>query len=134
MHPPDSAYSLGVVVPRLKVIVSWRAACEHTFACLKNWRVLSKLRQSARYAPATAAPGLTNTEVARSQTILQSDRVWSATTGGVPDFHWGEWISFAGASIYVLWELGRINSALRELADLWNEQYQQRQESADSLQ
>jgi endonuclease/exonuclease/phosphatase (EEP) superfamily protein YafD len=45
-------------------------------------------------------------------------------------FHWGEWIPFAGASIYLLWELGRINSALGELADLWNEQYQQRQESA----
>ncbi|WP_225859649.1 hypothetical protein [Streptomyces albicerus] len=42
---------------------------------------------------------------------------------------------FAGAGVYLLWELGRINSALGELADLWNEQYQQRQESArvDSL-
>ncbi|MEU9288028.1 hypothetical protein AB0D57_25810 [Streptomyces sp. NPDC048275] len=51
-------------------------------------------------------------------------------------FHWGEWIPFAGASIYLLWELGRINSALGELADLWNEQYQQRKEPArnDSLQ
>ncbi|WP_151476153.1 hypothetical protein [Streptomyces albicerus] len=50
-------------------------------------------------------------------------------------FQWGEWIPFAGASVYLLWELGRINSALGELADLWNEQYQQRQESArvDSL-
>ncbi|WP_371573083.1 hypothetical protein [Streptomyces sp. NBC_01314] len=45
-------------------------------------------------------------------------------------FHWGEWIPFAGAGIYLLWELGRINSALGELADLWNEQYQQRQDSA----
>jgi endonuclease/exonuclease/phosphatase (EEP) superfamily protein YafD len=45
-------------------------------------------------------------------------------------FQWGEWIPFAGASIYLLWELGRINSALGELADLWNEQHQQRQESA----
>lgn len=45
-------------------------------------------------------------------------------------FHGGEWIPFAGASIYLLWELGRINSALGELADLWNEQHQQRQESA----
>ncbi|KFG00876.1 hypothetical protein IQ62_11365 [Streptomyces scabiei] len=44
-------------------------------------------------------------------------------------FHWGEWIPFAGAGIYLLWELGRIDSALVELADLWNEQYQQRQES-----
>ncbi|MGQ4390633.1 hypothetical protein, partial [Streptomyces sp. SAS_270] len=42
-------------------------------------------------------------------------------------FHWGEWIPFAGASIYLLWELGRTNSALGELTDLWNEQ---RQESA----
>ncbi|MGP4044026.1 hypothetical protein [Streptomyces sp. 2A115] len=51
-------------------------------------------------------------------------------------FHWGEWLPFAGAGIYLLWELGRINSALGELADLWNDQYQQRQESArsDSLQ
>jgi len=50
-------------------------------------------------------------------------------------FHWGEWIPFAGASVYLLWELGRINSALGELAGLWNEQHQQRQESArhDSL-
>ncbi|MGW0874492.1 hypothetical protein ACWD3Z_29015 [Streptomyces sp. NPDC002740] len=50
--------------------------------------------------------------------------------------HWGEWIPFAGASVYLLWELGRLNSALGELADLWNEQYQQRQEPArsDSLQ
>jgi endonuclease/exonuclease/phosphatase (EEP) superfamily protein YafD len=50
-------------------------------------------------------------------------------------FQWGEWIPFAGAGVYLLWELGRINSALGELADLWNEQYQQRQESArvDSL-
>jgi hypothetical protein len=45
-------------------------------------------------------------------------------------FHWGEWIPFAGASIYLLWELGRTKSALGELADLWNEQHQQRQESA----
>ncbi|MFC4463161.1 hypothetical protein ACFPH6_00765 [Streptomyces xiangluensis] len=51
-------------------------------------------------------------------------------------FHWAEWIPFAGASIYLLWELGRIDSALGELAGLWNEQYQQRQESTrtDSLQ
>ncbi|MFF2126581.1 hypothetical protein ACFVW1_14490 [Streptomyces olivochromogenes] len=42
-------------------------------------------------------------------------------------FHWGEWIPFAGASIYLLWELDRTNSALGELTDLWNEQ---RQESA----
>ncbi|MFG2029873.1 hypothetical protein [Streptomyces sp. NPDC048825] len=51
-------------------------------------------------------------------------------------FHWGEWIPFAGASIYLLWELSRTDSALGELAGLWNEQYQQRQESTrtDSLQ
>ena len=48
-------------------------------------------------------------------------------------FHWGQWIPFAGACGYLLWELGRINSALGELADLWNEQHQQqRQESARS--
>ncbi|MEV0219100.1 hypothetical protein [Streptomyces sp. NPDC050704] len=47
-------------------------------------------------------------------------------------FDWGEWIPFAGAGAYLLWELGRINSALGELADLWNEQHQQRQESARS--
>ncbi|MEU9780435.1 hypothetical protein AB0H92_05550 [Streptomyces phaeochromogenes] len=51
-------------------------------------------------------------------------------------FGWGEWIPFAGASVYLLWELGRFNSALGELADLWNEQHEQRRESArsDSLQ
>jgi len=54
-------------------------------------------------------------------------------------FEWGEWIPFAGASVYLLWELGRFNSALGELAELWNEQHEQheqRQESArsDSLQ
>ncbi|WP_405910818.1 MULTISPECIES: hypothetical protein [unclassified Streptomyces] len=47
-------------------------------------------------------------------------------------FQWGEWIPFAGTSIYLLWELGRTKSALGELANLWNEQYQQRQESAHS--
>ncbi|WP_326725645.1 MULTISPECIES: hypothetical protein [unclassified Streptomyces] len=47
-------------------------------------------------------------------------------------FQWGEWIPFAGTSIYLLWELGRIKSALGELAGLWNEQHQQRQESARS--
>ncbi|MCZ4507531.1 hypothetical protein O3Q52_04755 [Streptomyces sp. ActVer] len=51
-------------------------------------------------------------------------------------FKWGEWIPFAGASVYLLWELGRSNSALGELAELWNEQHEQRQEPArsDSLQ
>ncbi|GAB2968177.1 hypothetical protein GCM10023080_033780 [Streptomyces pseudoechinosporeus] len=47
-------------------------------------------------------------------------------------FDWREWIPFAGASVYLLWELGRLNSALGELADLWNEQHQQRQEPARS--
>ncbi|MFF1604202.1 hypothetical protein ACFVYV_43455 [Streptomyces mirabilis] len=42
---------------------------------------------------------------------------------------WGDWIPFAGASLYLLWELGRINGALGELADLWNEQYRERQEA-----
>ncbi|MDQ0947087.1 endonuclease/exonuclease/phosphatase (EEP) superfamily protein YafD [Streptomyces phaeochromogenes] len=51
-------------------------------------------------------------------------------------FKWGEWIPFAGAGVYLFWELGRCNSALGELAGLWNEQHEQRQESArsDSLQ
>ena len=40
-------------------------------------------------------------------------------------FHWGEWIPFAGAGVYLLWELTRVNSALGELATLWNEQHQQ---------
>jgi hypothetical protein len=43
--------------------------------------------------------------------------------------HWGDWIPFAGASLYLLWELGRINGALGELADMWNEQYRERQEA-----
>ncbi|MEU6194899.1 hypothetical protein [Streptomyces sp. NPDC047061] len=45
-------------------------------------------------------------------------------------FHWGEWIPFALAGGYLFWELGRINSALGELADLWNEQREQEQEPA----
>lgn len=50
-------------------------------------------------------------------------------------FQWGEWIPFAGAGVYLLWELGRVSSALGELADLWNEENQRREESArvDSL-
>ncbi|MER6157854.1 hypothetical protein ABT147_20250 [Streptomyces sp. NPDC001868] len=47
-------------------------------------------------------------------------------------FHWGAWIPFAGAGVYLLWELGRVNSALGELADLWNEQYERREEPARS--
>ncbi|MEU6259112.1 hypothetical protein [Streptomyces sp. NPDC047043] len=51
-------------------------------------------------------------------------------------FQWGQWIPFAGGGVYLLWELGRLNRAFGELADLWNEQHQQRRESArdDSLQ
>ncbi|MER5787620.1 hypothetical protein [Streptomyces sp. NPDC001980] len=45
-------------------------------------------------------------------------------------FHWGQWIPFAAAGIYLFWELARITSALGELADLWNEQRRQRQEPA----
>ncbi|MDQ0585609.1 hypothetical protein QF030_007787 [Streptomyces rishiriensis] len=45
---------------------------------------------------------------------------------------WSEWIPFAGASIHLLWELGRVTRAFGELADVWNEQYQQRQEPARS--
>jgi hypothetical protein len=43
--------------------------------------------------------------------------------------HWDTWIAFAGASIYLLWELTRVNDALAELADLWNEQHRARQEA-----
>ena len=44
-------------------------------------------------------------------------------------FHWGTWIPFAGASVFLLWQLGRVHRALGELADLWNAQHQQRQGS-----
>ncbi|MFE9646194.1 hypothetical protein ACFYO0_19230 [Streptomyces sp. NPDC006365] len=47
-------------------------------------------------------------------------------------FDWREWLPFAGAGIYLLWELGRLDSAFGELADLWNEQHQQRQGPARS--
>ena len=43
-------------------------------------------------------------------------------------FHWGEWIPFAVAGGYLLWELSRLNDALGELADLWNERHRQREE------
>ncbi|MCI3276787.1 hypothetical protein [Streptomyces cylindrosporus] len=43
-------------------------------------------------------------------------------------FHWGAWIPFAGAGVYLLWELHHVHSALGELAGLWNEQQQQRQQ------
>ncbi len=42
---------------------------------------------------------------------------------------WGEWIPFAGASLYLLWELGRVSSALAELASLWNGQYAKQEEA-----
>ncbi|MFD8812352.1 hypothetical protein ACFV23_12940 [Streptomyces sp. NPDC059627] len=43
-------------------------------------------------------------------------------------FHWGQWIPFAVAALYLIWELARVSSALGELAHLWNEQHAQRQE------
>lgn len=43
--------------------------------------------------------------------------------------HWGDWIPFAGASLYLLWELGRVSSALAELAGLWNEQHAKQQKT-----
>ncbi|GGM95671.1 hypothetical protein [Streptomyces fuscichromogenes] len=45
-------------------------------------------------------------------------------------FHWGQWIPFAAAAGYLLWELGRVTRALGELADLWNERQSPRQEPA----
>ncbi|MFG2789555.1 hypothetical protein [Streptomyces sp. NPDC048419] len=30
-------------------------------------------------------------------------------------FDWGTWIAFAAASVYLLWEISRINSALGKL-------------------
>ncbi|MGC9539267.1 transposase family protein [Streptomyces sp. UG1] len=35
-----------------KLIVSVRAVCEHAFVHLKNWRIITKLRLSPRYATA----------------------------------------------------------------------------------
>ncbi|MFJ8109083.1 hypothetical protein [Streptomyces sp. NPDC096132] len=46
--------------------------------------------------------------------------------------YWGEWVPFAGASVYLLWELGRVNSALGELTDRWNDRSRQLQEPARS--
>lgn len=43
--------------------------------------------------------------------------------------HGGDWIPFGGASLYLLWEVGRVTSALAELAGLWNEQYAKQQEA-----
>ncbi|PIM67876.1 hypothetical protein CTU88_34540 [Streptomyces sp. JV178] len=48
-------------------------------------------------------------------------------------FHFGTWLPFAGAGLYLLWELGRLSSALGELAALWNEQHQPRPEPARSV-
>ncbi|MEU0853357.1 transposase family protein [Streptomyces flaveolus] len=50
-----------------KLIAAERAACEHAFAHLKNWRILTKLRLSTRYATTLlrALLVLTNTEIAR---------------------------------------------------------------------
>ncbi|MEV6315973.1 transposase family protein [Streptomyces sp. NPDC051776] len=36
--------------PVNKLIASVRAVCEHAFAHLKNWRIITKLRLSPRYA------------------------------------------------------------------------------------
>lgn len=47
-------------------------------------------------------------------------------------FHWGQWIPFAAAGVYLFWELRRVSSALGELADLWNEQHRQRQQPVRS--
>ncbi|WP_427164281.1 transposase family protein [Streptomyces sp. C1-1] len=50
-----------------QLIASVRAVCEHAFAHLKNWRIITKLRLSARYATTLlrALLVLTTTEVAR---------------------------------------------------------------------
>jgi hypothetical protein len=50
-----------------KLIASVRAVCEHAFAHLKNWRIITKLRLSARYATTLlrALLVLTKTEVTR---------------------------------------------------------------------
>ncbi|MET9914877.1 transposase family protein [Streptomyces sp. NPDC006476] len=50
-----------------KLIAAERAACEHAFAHLKNWRILAKLRLDVRHATTLlrALLVLTNLEVAR---------------------------------------------------------------------
>jgi hypothetical protein len=50
-----------------KLIASVRAVCEHAFAHLKNWRIITKLRLHVRHATALlrALLVLTNIEVAR---------------------------------------------------------------------
>ncbi|MER6060673.1 hypothetical protein ABT167_05575 [Streptomyces sp. NPDC001792] len=44
---------------------------------------------------------------------------------------WDAWVAFAGASLYLLWELVRVSDALAELADMWNEQYQEQNSDRD---
>jgi hypothetical protein len=50
-----------------RLIASVRAVCEHAFAHLKNWRVLTKLRLDVRHATTLlrALLVLTNLEVTR---------------------------------------------------------------------
>jgi len=50
-----------------KLIASVRAVCEHAFAHLKNWRILTKLRLDVRHATTLlrALLVLTNIEIAR---------------------------------------------------------------------
>ncbi|MER5917836.1 transposase family protein [Streptomyces sp. NPDC001982] len=50
-----------------KLIASVRAVCEHAFAHLKNWRILTKLRLHVRHATTLlrALRVLTNLEVTR---------------------------------------------------------------------
>ncbi|MEV0371061.1 transposase family protein [Streptomyces sp. NPDC050636] len=52
-----------------KLIASVRAVCEHAFAHLKNWRILTKLRLDVRHATPLlrALLVLTNTEVSRDR-------------------------------------------------------------------
>jgi hypothetical protein len=38
-------------------------------------------------------------------------------------------MAFAGASLYLLWELMRVSDALADLAGMWNEQHRERQEA-----
>ncbi|MFF1705015.1 hypothetical protein [Streptomyces sp. NPDC058252] len=52
-----------------------RAANEHGFADLKNWRILTKVRMNARHATELlrALLVLTNPEITRWQTITSDD-------------------------------------------------------------
>ncbi|MFE7169909.1 hypothetical protein [Streptomyces sp. NPDC057616] len=49
-------------------------------------------------------------------------------------FQWGAWIAFAGASVYLLWEITRINGALGELARLRDERSLPRRQSGQQPQ